>query len=80
MLKSAFAIPSTELSVTLTEWTIPTANSLPSDVAVDSFGNMWFTESAGFTAERARALDFSSQVAWLDSAAISDIFRSIALR
>ncbi|MHB0871456.1 MAG: Vgb family protein [Chloroflexota bacterium] len=30
-----------------TEWTVPTSSSQPTNLAPDSFGNLWFTELAG---------------------------------
>ena len=45
--KQAFAITSTDLSVTLSEWAIPTTSSHPNAVSTDSSGNVYFTESSG---------------------------------
>ena len=43
----AFAITSTQLSVSSSEWTVPTASSIPEGVAADSSGNVYFTENSG---------------------------------
>src|SRR3989475_61710 len=45
--KQAFAITSTDLSVTSSEWTVLTAGSSPFGVAADSSGNVYFAESTG---------------------------------
>ena len=42
--KQAFAITSTDLSVTLSEWAIPTTSSHPNAVSTDSSGNVYFIE------------------------------------
>jgi len=50
----AFAIPSDQITVTSTEWAVPTkppgalgTSSYPHGVAVDSSGNVYFTEKRG---------------------------------
>jgi len=44
---AASALPGAMQAVTITEYTIPTADSLPSDIALGPDGNLWFTEYAG---------------------------------
>src|SRR2546427_254437 len=45
--KQAFAITSTDLSVTSSEWTVLTAGSSPFGVEADSSGNVYFAEITG---------------------------------
>ena len=46
LLAPAFAISTTQTTVSSAEWTVPTSNSGPFGVALDSSGNVYFTESA----------------------------------
>ncbi len=44
---SIFLASAVGAQVAISEWGVPTANSQPSNLAVDPSGNLWFTETAG---------------------------------
>ena len=44
LIQSAYAITPVQLTVTVDEWTVPTAASQPNAITTDSSGNVWFTE------------------------------------
>lgn len=46
-MKQAFGITPDQLTVTQTEWTVPTSSGDPRGITVDSSGNVWFTERGG---------------------------------
>src|SRR5581483_1268054 len=47
LIPSAYAITSTQLSVTSSEWTIPTANSWSQKITSGTIGMLYFTENVG---------------------------------
>ncbi len=47
LLQPAFGISPSQVEVTSSEWTVPTSSSDPISVAVDSSGNVYFTEHLG---------------------------------
>ena len=46
-IKDAFAVSSGQITVTSTEWTIPTVSSAPYGISNDASGNVYFAESSG---------------------------------
>ena len=61
IIKSAFAIPASQLTVTIDEWTVPTSPSNVERVAIDSMNNVFFTEEAN-SASKIGRLDPSTNV------------------